>query len=560
MHANDLKYRNLTGTVLRGYALAGRTESASFLAWFLENIFRLDDVQAADAICDGPGDRGIDAVYVDQDNSEIVFLQSKVRQREGKEVNTATTRDFGGAIAQFDTPEKVDKAIASDPKSELAHLFKRTKAADRLTEGFAIRGVLVTNSVVSDSARTAADSLEIEIYDRNKIAERYVELDAPERIQGTAALDISDHGCLEYSAGPDVKLYLITVKATDLLALGGLSDGTLFAQNVRLSLGNTKVNRDVSKTIADQGKHLFFPMYHNGITLICRQVDRTSDDTLSISDYVVVNGAQSLSVLYRQRAKISTDLRVIAKVIEIRGDEKIAKDITISSNNQNAIKPRDLRSTHILQTRLKAEFEDVDFEGYRYVIKRGERDDGNTINNEDAGRMLLAFDVREPWSCHQIYKVFDDKYGDIFGRPGVSAWRIILLSKIMARIERSLPAIGTKNEPLQKYRLTRYFLAYAIAKILDEDDQAKRCVAEPKETLSDGARLEGFLDGVEDLVRRLCVDVRFEFTEGDDPVDYKAALKSPVQVQEIEKNLRRSFLHDVAKGRDSIPGALPRSA
>lgn len=554
MHANDLEYRNLTGSILRGYALAGRTESASFLTWFLENIFRLDDVQAADAICDGPGDRGIDAVYVDQDNSELVFLQSKIRQREGKEVDSHSTRDFGGAIGQFDTPEKIEAAIAAEPKSELARLLKRTEAADRLREDFALRGVLATNAVMSESARTAADSLGIEIYDRNKIAERYVELDAPERIQSTAQFDVSDHGCLEYSAGPDVKLYLITVKATDLLALGGLADGTLFAQNVRLSLGNTKVNRDVSKTIDDQRKHLYFPMYHNGITLICAHVGRPSDDTMSISDYVVVNGAQSLSVLYRQRAKISSDLRLIAKVIEIRGDEGIAKDITISSNNQNAIKPRDLRSTHILQTRLQAEFEAIDFDDYRYVIKRGEREDGNTINNEDAGRMLLAFDVGEPWSCHQIYKVFDEKYGEIFGRQGVNAWRIILLSKIMARIVRALPSIGTKYEPLQKYRLTRYFLAYAIAKILDEDDQAKRFVAEPKKTLCESARLEGFLDAVEELARRLCVDVRFEFMEGDDAVDYKAALKSPAQVQEIEKRLRQSFLHDVARGRDSIPG------
>ena len=265
----------------------------------------------------------------------------------------------------------------------------------------------------------------------------------------------------------------------------------------------------------------------------------------------MVNGAQGLSVLYRNRLKISEDLRVVVKIIEIDDDDQFARDITIASNNQNSIKPRDMRSTNLLQTRLKAEFKQINFEQYCYLIKRGEEAQGNIISNEDAGRTLLAFDVREPWSCHQIYKVFDEKHTAIFGRPNVNAWSIILLAKIMQKIELALPEI--RNEPLQKYRLTRYFLAYAIAKILDEDNDSKQYIADPKSLLNTPARLQKFLESIESLTRRLCIDVRFEFTEGESPLDYKAALKSPVQVQEIERRLRRSYLHDVARGRETMP-------
>lgn len=59
----DFNYANLAGSVLKAHTCDGRTESAAFLVWFLENILRLDDVEAADAICDGPSDRGIDAVW-----------------------------------------------------------------------------------------------------------------------------------------------------------------------------------------------------------------------------------------------------------------------------------------------------------------------------------------------------------------------------------------------------------------------------------------------------------------------------------------------------------------
>ena len=548
MQANDLVYANLTGKILHGYSLAGRTESASFLVWFLENIFRLDDVQAADAICDGPSDRGVDAIYVDHDNSEIVFLQSKVRQNDARQIGDQPIRDFAGSITQFDTPEKVQGAIAAEPRAEISKLLFRTEIATRLSEGYTKKGVFVTNAVTGVAGRTAAETLDVAIFDRGKLAESYIESDAPDRISGTKSFDVADNGFLEFSGGADAKLYLITAKASDLLRLEGLSDGTLFAQNVRLNLGNTKVNRDVAKTIGDRSKHLFFPMYHNGITLICRHVDKSYPDELRVSDYVVVNGAQSLSVLYWNRSKISDDLRLVVKVIQIDDNDLFARDITIASNNQNSIKPRDMRSTNLLQTRLKAEFEQINFEQYRYLIKRGEEAEGNVISNEDAGRILLAFDVREPWSCHQIYKVFDEKYTDIFGRPSVNAWRIILLNKIVQKIEMSLPEI--RNEPLQKYRLTRYFLAYAIAKILDEDNDAKQYIADPQGLLNTPARLKAVLEWIENLTRRLCVDVRFEFTEGESPPDYKSALKSPVQVQEIEMRLRRSYLHDVARGRE----------
>ena len=182
MQASDLNHTNLTSQLLRGYDLAvPRGESASFLAWFLKNIFRLDDAQATDAICDSPRDRGIDAIYVDHDNSKIVFLQSKIR-RTGKAINSTQTREFGGAIAQFATPEKVEEAINSDPDTELSRLLKRARIADRLREGFVRRSVLVTNSVGSKPAETTAALLDIEIYDRHKIAERYRESDGPERI------------------------------------------------------------------------------------------------------------------------------------------------------------------------------------------------------------------------------------------------------------------------------------------------------------------------------------------------------------------------------------------
>lgn len=313
MQPEDLNYANLTGKILPSYIYNGRTESASFLAWFLENILRLNDVDAANAICDGPSDRGIDAVYVDHDSNEVIFIQAKVHQNDAKTIGDPPVRDFAGSVAQFANPELVENAIAENSGSEIAKLLERSEVAERLRDGYSIRAWFVTNSSVDQNGVTAAIATGVVIYDRQAIADRYVEIDAPDVVEGTAEFDVSDNGFLEFSAGDKAKLYLIIARAADFLKLGGISDGSLFAQNVRLSLGNTKVNKDILQTISDQAKHLFFPMYHNGITIICRKVE--PDDKIKITDYVVVNGAQSLSVLNRHKGKVSDDLRLVAKII-----------------------------------------------------------------------------------------------------------------------------------------------------------------------------------------------------------------------------------------------------
>lgn len=551
MSPEDFNYANLAGTVLHSYTCDGRTESAAFLAWFLQNILRLDDVEAADSICDGPSDRGIDAIYVDHDNNEIILLQAKIRQNDAKKIGDQSIRDFAGSIAQFSTPEQIAASIAEVPNSELSKLMVRMKVGDRLSEGYNLRGWFITNSTLDENGVRAAEATAIAIYDRTVIASRYVEIDAPDVVEGTAEFDVSDNGYLEFAAGDRAKLFLITAKAEDFLKLGGIADGSLFAQNVRLSLGNTKVNKDIVSTLSDPAKHLFFPMYHNGITIICRSVE--AGDTLKVSDYVVVNGAQSLSVLNRHKGKVSDDLRLVAKIIEIEGDEQFAREITLASNNQNAIKPRDQRSTNILQTRLEAEFIKIDFEGYRYIIKRGQEEIGNVIINEEAGRLLMAYDLREPWSCHQIYKVFDEKYAEVFGRPVVNAWRIILLTKMMSKIQESLPTLGF--EPIQRYRLTRYFLMFAISRLLEDDQAATELLKDPETLLKNGERLERFLNTIRTVAARYCVDLREEFLAHKEAPDYKSALKSPLQVQEIESRFRKSYMYDVARDREKLPSA-----
>ena len=81
MNKAELEYHNLQ-ELLAPYRSKGRAESASFLNWFLEHIYRLDDVSADDAICDSAIDKGVDGLKIENISEEFHFFKVKLIKKE----------------------------------------------------------------------------------------------------------------------------------------------------------------------------------------------------------------------------------------------------------------------------------------------------------------------------------------------------------------------------------------------------------------------------------------------------------------------------------------------
>lgn len=275
---------------------------------------------------------------------------------------------------------------------------------------------------------------------------------------------------------------------------------------------------------------------------------------LNIRNYVVVNGAQSITTFRQASDYLSENLRVIAKIIQLNDDD-LSRKITINSNNQNAIKPRDLKSNNEIQVRLQEEFGRVEDGKYDLEIKRGQsqRDNATLITNEEAGRLLLAFDLMRPESCHQVYKLFDDMYAEIFARPVVTAHRIIFLHLIMGRITGAMT--GIEYKPLSKYGLTRFFLLSVVAELIKGDDGASAYLKDPAALFENG-KVERFMDGIGEIVDSLIVDLNYEVRDAGEQFDYKGDLKSPSKVRDLRNKLLRSYEKDVARKKCEPLSAL----
>ncbi len=152
-------------------------------------------------------------------------------------------------------------------------------------------------------------------------------------------------------------------------------------------------------------EHKSFLTFHNGLTIVAKEM-KIRGKTLSINNYSVCNGCQSLIAFFENRSELTNKLEVLLRLVRVTDDRRLSERIAYRTNNQNAISLRDLSANDASQVRLKAEFDGLFGNDTVYLIKQGDSTGSKSLANEFAGRLLLSFYVGEPWSAHQKYKVF----------------------------------------------------------------------------------------------------------------------------------------------------------
>ena len=206
MKPDDLKYKPLKKLIAPVEKRTGLGESAAFLVWFLENVYRLDETEARDAVCDNPNDKGIDGIYVDHNNEEVHFFQAKIRQREAGALGDVGPKNLMGSVQQFDSVDNVKAVSASNADVELKRVIARTQLVDIVAEGYRLIGVYVSNEVHNkDSLGYEKVTPDIRIFDRESIALRVIDVDAAEGKKKSFTFDTSyvDPMTMQVGSGAD---------------------------------------------------------------------------------------------------------------------------------------------------------------------------------------------------------------------------------------------------------------------------------------------------------------------------------------------------------------------
>jgi hypothetical protein len=544
----NVEYPNLLQHITYYLVPGQRTESASFLMWYLENYYRLDKQEAIDSVCDQNGDKGIDGIYINEAYGTIDVFQSKISQSADKTIGDKMLKEFFGSLSQLKTKETLENLINTGGEAQVVGLIKRLNLLNKI-DAYKIRGIFLSNLDIDQNGNAfLAECPDIEFEGRTILETTFISATREIPQNTTAEFDVSGIDISKYYADAETITYIAPIKSTELVQMPGISDQSIFDYNVRGPLGNTNVNKGIVASIKTPALHKKFPLFHNGITVVANTVT-SENDKLKIETFFVVNGCQSLTALYNNRQHLSNDLRILTKIIKVPVNSTLSAQITEYSNSQNGVKPRDFKSYNPIQIRLQNEFNHHFANQYYYEIKRGENTPNNceVISNEEAGILLMSFDLKEPWGTHRKYQVFEDLYNDIFARPEVSADRILMLKLIDNVIVSKIPSIN--NQLIARYNLTRYAILYFIRTILENDELGKAALLEPEKFVRATQDRQDFISCISRTIDDIIVDLNLAVDGLGADFDYKSKLRDEVWVKGLAREIIGTYLKLVKSDR-----------
>jgi hypothetical protein len=535
------------------FRISGRSDSAAFLAWFLTNLFRVDEEDSRDAVCDSVNDKGLDGILVDEQTTEIILFQAKFRLSKSKTQGDKDLRDFAGAAKWFQSSSSVRSLIDSTASEELKSVVRRLDLPKRLDEGFSIRLVFISSlpfdANAKDFIRMYNDpKLPLVAWDVNQLNSRYATFARAEKIVGHYDFDLPKRGYLLRGISGKIDVMVAPLKAVQLVQLEGIGDRSLFARNVRFGLGNTRINRDIKNTILDKNEHENFFLYHNGVTLLCDRF-KPKGKKLRVWNYAIVNGCQSLISFYDAKDSLSDKLLVPAKVVMVGPKRsRMAEDITYYNNNQNSISMKDLRSNDRTQVDLQRQFSKFFGDKVFYRIKRGEEVPAGAlvIENDLAAQLILSTYCEEPENAHQKYKLFDQNYSKIFHR-NIGAEHIYFAHLIYSSIG---DAFRLVDDPLVRdYKLAKFFVLHLAHAVLNSDSIGRQLLVDPRKVIlkNEAPLRKAIKQFVEILVTEFNYLVKNKQQQPMQPqqqaayFDYKSDLKSKEEVRKMTDEIVKSY-------------------
>ena len=420
-----------------------------FIAWYLRNIYNLDENQTKYCITDGADDKQFDAVYIDEVNSVIHIIQGKYYK--DRPVDAEPLREVISSWTQLKNIAKLQENANERLKQKLSEV------AVALEDDYDIEFELLIPSYLTDSAKddlkafqeqisTSDDfNASLSLVDQEELERRYDVALGQENpnINYTLTLE-KDRFIKMEMAG--VKVVLAAIPLKECIKIPNIKDQALFKKNVRQSLGiSNPVNKGIKDSIYNDPNNFFF--YHNGITAICSKME-LNDNQLELKGLSVVNGCQSLNTILScsEAVKEEKNAYIMFRFYEVPERERGDK-ISTSTNSQSTVKARDLRSNDKRVLAIKKTYEQKYSNGY-LITKRGEikpasKDEAMTVDLEMLGKYLITWHSQRPNIAYSSTKIFD-KYFDQLFKKDYAPEKIYALNELWKKV------IGkwTKENPL----------------------------------------------------------------------------------------------------------------
>ncbi len=370
---------------LKGYDPKGHEQrflSRALTAAAVREVTGCDHRTAGSSVIDGEDDQGIDGVAVTEGTQEVWLVQAKWSDDGKAKLDTNAAHKLIAGL------RLIEQRSFDRFNDRLEPIAARVNAAMhdarlKVTLVIAVMGVGAlskeTTNVLEDARNEfngLGPVLEYRVVHAANILRQIREDLAPEPVRVTVRMTNWLRRNTPLSA------YQGTVSASNIAEWYQEHESRLYEQNLRQSLGTTRVNSGMLSTLVEEPEN--FWLFNNGVTVLCDQLQeewpgrRRPDEPvhLHLSGVSVVNGAQTVAAAHRA-TKASPesveDAEVTVKVIVVdKNMSDLAQRITETTNTQNHVEQRDFIALDEVQAMIREDF--MLSLGKSYVFKRGEPD------------------------------------------------------------------------------------------------------------------------------------------------------------------------------------------
>jgi hypothetical protein len=431
-----------------------KLKSAAFVVLVAKTLLDLDDDGALDAMVEGGGDFGIDAVYFtapENGEFQVTLIQGKYKRA----LDGDSTFPESGIVKMFDAIRTIfNPAATYTANKRLQQHVEDLRSLIRAGHIPQVRVVLGNNGLKWNAAcqqRIENSGLGASVSWDHAGPENLISLmRAPKpvetRIQLTGRAIVEDY--------PYMRAMIGRMSVLELARLFDQFGDVLLQRNIRRYLGLTvRTNKEITETLRDPEQRQKFYFYNNGITITCKKFGYNpfseKDWVVQVSGLQIVNGGQTSKTIQQMMRELGTDIapaQIMVRIYELpEDDEDLVQRITRATNSQSPVDLRDLRSNDPLQKRLGESIQEL---GFSYRRQRSDSTPSpNDITSATVAEAVLAVWRNRP---HQARFLTTEHFGKLYNLiftdrlNGAQAVIAVLLLRI-AENKRKRPPPGSPD-------------------------------------------------------------------------------------------------------------------
>ncbi len=316
--------------------------------WYFKKILTLSDDDIEDAICDGGGDLGIDAVIRDK-NDIVHFYQFKsVGNLEKGYPSGDVDKTIGGLeiiirgqyekIANTKLKDRIREVLETIPNGYQIHFVSNTAGLE-IEATTKLKAFIFTLNAPTDDFIKYADENVVFLQDifYTKTLPTLNEDITLSLVRSPYMVRAANHDC-----------YTFHIEAETIAKIYEKYGEIILQQNIRMFEGDNATNDAIYRTCTGEESENFYH-YNNGVTILCDSStwDAFSNNLLIVKPQVV-NGGQTMRILFKalKNDELKSNVLVPTRIITSQGDKEFAGNVAVNLNNQTRVDGSFLKSNN----------------------------------------------------------------------------------------------------------------------------------------------------------------------------------------------------------------------